>query len=88
MSTDNRELRSLLAELHERLRSAKTIDANARELLATVAEDIEVALGRGGRWPSKAETKLKELAAKFEVEHPAIAEAVRDVLDGLGKAGI
>lgn len=35
-----------------------------------------------------AETKLKELAAKLEVEHPALAEAVREVIDTLGKAGI
>jgi len=25
---------------------------------------------------------------KFEAEHPALAEAVRDVVDALGKAGI
>jgi len=25
---------------------------------------------------------------QFEAEHPALAEAVRDLIDGLGKAGI
>ena len=87
MSTDNRELRSLLAELHERLHATKKVDPDARELLATVAEDIEDALERRARRPAAAETKLQELAAKFEVEHPALAEAVREVVDALGKAG-
>jgi predicted component of type VI protein secretion system len=88
MSTDDRELRSLLAELHQRLHDAKTVDPDARDLLATVADDIEDALERSGTRPIKAETKLEELAVKFELDHPALAEAVRDVVDALGKAGI
>ncbi len=89
MSHDNRDLRSLLTELHERLGQAKTVDAESRTLLATVAADINGALEtRGGAKPTSAETKLRALAAKFEVEHPALAEAVRDIVDALGKAGI
>ncbi len=88
MSADDRDLRTLLAELHERLRHAKAVDPEARKLLATVADDIEGALELRDRPPLVAETKLQELAAKFEVEHPALAEAVRDVVDALGKAGI
>jgi len=88
MSTDDRDLRTLLMELHERLRQAKAVDPDSRTLLATVADDIEATLElRGGR-PVAVETKLRGLAAKFEVEHPALAEAVRDVVDALGKAGI
>ena len=88
MGTDDRELRDLLAELHARLHSAKTIYPDARALLVTVADDIEETLERSGRRPAAAETKLEELAVKFEMEHPALAEAVRDVVDALGKAGI
>jgi len=87
MGTDDRELRDLLAALHSKLQHAKTVDPEARKLLATVADDIEEALELRNR-PPAAETKLEELAVKFEVEHPALAEAVRDVVDALGKAGI
>jgi uncharacterized protein DUF4404 len=88
MATDDRELHTLLANLHERLRRTKAADPGARELLTTVAADIDGLLGRDAHRKSTAETKLRELAAKFETEHPALAEAVRDVVDTLAKAGI
>ncbi|MEO8467669.1 MAG: DUF4404 family protein [Gammaproteobacteria bacterium] len=89
MSNDNRDLRSLLTELHERLHEAKAVDPESRTLLARVAADIEGALeARGGAKPTAAKTKLQELAAKFEVEHPALSEAVREVINGLARAGI
>ncbi len=88
MSTEDKELRRLLAELHTRLGHAKTLDSKARVLLLTVADDIEAALQRSGERPPAAETKLEALAVKFEADHPALAEAVRDVVDALGKAGI
>ena len=88
MSHDNEDLHSLLKALHERLRQAKTVDPGSRALLATVATDIRGALETRDDPPAAAQTRLRELAAKFEVEHPALAEAVRDVVDALGKAGI
>jgi hypothetical protein len=54
----------------------------------TVSGDIEKTLGRSGTGAAAHESRLKELAVKFEAEHPALAEAVRDVIDALGKAGI
>ena len=89
MSTGDRDLRTLLTELHERLRHAKAVDPDSRTLLAAVAADIEGALEqRTGPPVAAAETKLQALATKFEAEHPALAAAVRDVVDALGKAGI
>ncbi len=88
MASDDRGLRDLLAQVHARLYAAKSVDPGSRELLKAVATDIENTLGRRGTEPATAATKLEELAAKFEVEHPALAEAVRDVIDALGKAGI
>jgi predicted component of type VI protein secretion system len=38
-------LRQLLARVHERLSTTKTIDPEAREMLATVMRDIDGALG-------------------------------------------
>ena len=40
----DQDLRALLAELHTRLKQARTLDPEAREMLATVSRDIEQAL--------------------------------------------
>jgi hypothetical protein len=87
MSQNDRDLRELLAELHLKLGQAQSVDADSRLLLRTVSGDIEKALG-GKDAAAPQESKLNELAVKFEAEHPALAEAVRDVIDALGKAGI
>ena len=86
-------LRELLSRIHERLSQADTVDAESRELLATVMRDIERALGRGG--PKAAATsvktnspRLESLAVRFEGDHPALAEVLREIIDALGKAGI
>ena len=84
----DQDLRDLLAQLHTRLGHAKSLDANSRKLLETVSNDIEKTLGRSGKGTAAHESRLKELVVKFEADHPALAEAVRDVIDGLGKAGI
>jgi hypothetical protein len=52
--------------------------------LHALREELQERVGRA----KTAETKLEELAAKLEVEHPAVAEALREVIDTLGKAGI
>ena len=88
MKNDKNDLRALLAQLHTRLSHATSIDAESRKLLVTVSGDIETTLARSGGGRATHESRLRELAAKFETEHPALAEAVRDVIDGLGKAGI
>ena len=88
MSTDDNELRRLLAQLHTKLHGASTVDDESRKLLSAVARDIEGALERRERHPTGTRSRLRELAAQFEADHPALAEAVRDVVDTLGKAGI
>jgi hypothetical protein len=86
---NDKDLRDLLAQLHARLGHAASVDADSRKLLQTVSNDIEKTLARrSGKGPGAHESRLKELAVRFETEHPALAEAVRDVMDALGKAGI
>jgi hypothetical protein len=84
----NEDLRDLLAQLHARLGHATSLDADSRQLLVTVSNDIEKTLARSGTGSGAHESRLKELAVRFETDHPALAEAVRDVMDALGKAGI
>jgi Domain of unknown function (DUF4404) len=85
-------LRELLARVHERLAHA-SVDAETRRLLAALVRDIDRALGRGGTrdaagTASTHAPRLESLAVRFEVDHPALAEVIREVIDALVKAGI
>ncbi len=82
--SNNQELHRLLAELHRELGRSPQLDPESRELLATVSSDITTTLAGKGQHASR----LEALAVKFETDHPALAEAVRDVIDALGKAGV
>jgi len=81
------ELAELLARLHTRLGRAKSLDAESRTLLAAAARDIETTLARNGTAP-KAPERLDALAVRFEADHPAIAEVLREIVETLGRAGI
>jgi hypothetical protein len=94
-------LRDLLAQLHERLSSSSSLDAEGRDMLRTVMSDIERALGTGssalpaaapvadrGRASSGHASRLEALAVQFEAQHPALAGLLRQIVDLLEKAGI
>ena len=81
------DLRALLAQLHERLGSTRSLDAESRELLATVARDIEQALKNDDAASVEAEP-VEALAVRFEADHPSLAGVLRQIMDTLGKAGI
>jgi hypothetical protein len=84
-------LRQLLARVHERLSASGTIDPEAREMLSTVMRDIDGALGKGGAGGAPARNsapRLEALAVRFEAEHPAIAQLLRQIGALLGQAGI
>lgn len=90
-------LRELLTRVHERLSKAATVDSEARRLLATLTQDIERALGAQPPAPSATDkrrvgresvSRLEELAARFDAEHPALAQTVRQLVDFLGKGGV
>ena len=81
------ELDELLEQLHSRLGAAHSIDAEDRRLLTTVLRDIEGVLGKPDV-PAPNASRLDTLAAKFDAEHPALADTLRRLIDALGKAGI
>ncbi len=84
-------LRALLAQVHQRLNASGSVDEEARELLGTVMRDIERSLGSGApaAGASRANLpRLESLAVRFEALHPALAQALREAIDALGKAGI
>jgi hypothetical protein len=81
------DLRALLAQLHERLRSTRSLDPESRGLLTTVARDIEDALKNDDASAVAAEP-VEALAVRFEADHPSLAGVLRQIMDTLGKAGI
>lgn len=87
---DQESLRELLRRVHERLSGAERMEAESRELLVTLTRDIERALGAARpRGPLTASVeRLEALAVQFEAGHPALAQALRQLIDALGKAGI
>jgi hypothetical protein len=83
----DQDLSALLAELHARLKQARSLDHESRELLATVSRDIEQALANDTA-TSVAPEPVEALAVRFEAEHPSLAGVLRQIMDTLGKAGI
>jgi hypothetical protein len=81
------DLRRLLAELHQWLNSARSLDRESRDLLTTVAQDIEQAL-KNDDAGAVAPEPVEELAVRFEADHPSLAGVLRQIMDTLGKAGI
>jgi hypothetical protein len=63
------------------------VDADSRKHLAAVVSDIDTELGRG-RAASAHAPRLESLAIRFETDHPALAEVIREVIDALVKGGI
>ncbi|HSC14516.1 MAG TPA: DUF4404 family protein [Gammaproteobacteria bacterium] len=83
----DKDMDALLAELHVRLRRARSLDPEARKLLTTVARDIETALANDDPGAVAAEP-VEALAVRFEADHPSLAGVLRQIMDTLGKAGI
>jgi hypothetical protein len=83
-------LRQLLARVHERLSTTSSIDDEAREMLSTVMRDIDGTLGRPPTPATSAASapRLEALAVRFEAQHPAIAQLLRQIGALLGQAGI
>jgi len=83
----SQDLRALLAQLHEHLRSTRSLDPEARGLLTSVARDIDHAL-KNDDVSAVAAEPVESLAVRFEADHPSLAGVLRQIMDTLGKAGI
>jgi hypothetical protein len=87
----NTEQRQQLAQAHQTLRQIEAVNADDRELLISMLADITRLLGQPGADDSANQSlidRLDELAVHFEAEHPSLGNALRRVVDALGKAGI
>jgi hypothetical protein len=82
------DLRELLTQLHARLKGAQSLDDEERTQLVTVLRDIEAVLGKNEATAERSKPRLEALAVKFEADHPALADSIRQLADLLAKAGI
>ena len=85
------ELKERLAALHAELANTRSVDdPELRQRLIELLGDITRLLGKpttAGEQHSLIE-QLDALAVQFEAEHPALGNAIRQVVDALAKAGI
>jgi Domain of unknown function (DUF4404) len=88
----NQDIQQHIVTLHERLArlDGVDIDASTRELLLLLLSDLTRLLNTQ---PLADEDRplterLDGLAIRFEAEHPAVGQAVRQLIDALAKAGI
>ena len=84
------DLQRQLATLHDALRGARHLEADERAALESVLDDIQRVLDSSADEPPGAEhgDTLESAAVRLEAGHPALAGAIRSVLDALAKAGI
>lgn len=84
------DLRTQIATLHASLQRLDTdrVDSETRASLVLLLGDISRLLGSGLSDDQPIRERLEALAVQFEVEHPAVGVAVRQLVDALAKAGI
>jgi hypothetical protein len=90
---DERELRELLEELHQKIESTNSVDEKGRELLSHLSVDIRNLLERTGHEEQLRGTKweigrMEESIRHFEVTHPNLTSALSQLLTALNNAGI
>lgn len=87
------DLQQTLRELHRELADARQLEASDRALLEAALGDIQLALAQAGsvEEPEPAAAPgdaLEGAAVRLEAAHPALAGALRSLVDALAKAGI
>ena len=87
----NEELRSQLEKLHNELHQSPALDLQQRELLETVADEIQALLKRDDiqrhHYTSLTE-RLNDAVAELEASHPQITLLMRQTIDSLAYLGI
>ncbi len=88
---ENKELRSLLNQLHEEIKNTKEVDEKGMDLLRDLEGDIKTLLERSEENPEPVQPSvfknLELIVRHFEVTHPTLTDQVTkisDILSGLG----
>ena len=86
--TNNDELKAKLEELRSELQTASQVTPADRDLWTNLMTDIVNLSNAEGEIEQSFRPSLEEKAAAYEVDHPKVAFAVRQVLDMLAKMGV
>lgn len=81
-------LKDNLDQLRKLLADPKSLDNEAREQLAEVADTIENVLDESEPDYQAAHTSIERAAFEFEARHPAFARILSEVTDALAKLGL
>ena len=85
------ELRSQLEKLHDELHQSHALDLQQRELLLTLADEIQALLKRDEiqrhHYTSLSE-RLNDAVAELEASHPQITLLMRQAIDSLAYLGV
>lgn len=89
------ELQQSLAKLHEELQRTTQVDADTRQAMANVLDDLQRVIGNPlnnsspshPTVPSMA-AKLKVMVKEFETKHPQLTGVIQKVVDQLAEMGI
>jgi hypothetical protein len=89
---DYKELRKLLHQLHDEIKSTQTVDEKGTELLRDLEGDIRDLLERSEGNPVQLHPsiiqRLEGALNHFEVTHPDLTTMISKLLDSLSNAGI
>lgn len=85
------ELRSQLEKLHNELHQSHALESQQRELLQTLADEIQALLKRDEiqrHHYTRLSERLNDAVAELEASHPRITLLMRQTIDSLAYLGI
>jgi uncharacterized protein involved in exopolysaccharide biosynthesis len=88
---DKQQLHGRLEELHAELQQVEAPDAAQREIIQSVAREVQQVLGKEVDHPqhySGLSERLSEAVAQLEASHPRTTMLMRQVIDQLAYLGI
>lgn len=84
-------LKDSLKQLRDHIEAGGPIDAELKQLLTTLDQDIHQVITRkeaGEEHESGLVERAQEVSAQLAAEHPVLESAMRQLADTLGKMGI
>ena len=84
----DKELTSLLQQVHDELENTEKVTDEERTLLADLMTDIQTHLGDSEEEHQGLGDRLGDAIEQFNQSHPTLAFALRRMMDALGKMGI
>lgn len=86
----DKNLRDLLAGLHDELQRTESVDEKGRDLLRDLDADIRALLERSGEADADDSVleRFQSAMDHFEITHPKLTLALSEMMNALNNAGI